>query len=420
MPRFIDISGGAPIAAAADARAALGVTRTGGPRMVLILDDTHTSHNTALAEAESRGQRLNLAVCTNQVGSSADYMTWTQVVRAAQAGHGIMAHSVSHASMTTRTSEQLADELDDSKAFIETYVGQPVKDWVYPNSARDTRTLSAGYIRYRRQFSGAFGTEPWRVKWWQPKPAFCGRYGWNSGNHAAVLAEVEAAAAAEEDIFVYTHSIDGSNFNTPGITTAEFTELLDLALTLGMEIVPSDHLGDSQYLVDPSFEHPESFGANFEVVLSTAGSYTAEIVTATPADDVPGTQVLHLAMSTTSGHVIVRQRKLVPLRDWHGQLEPATLTARVKTNITGGAGGASVKLSAVLRDGTIGTGGQAKASATYTAATWSDEREVFTEALSSYGGYAYLLVEYRLVNASGDAWFDHAQLVVGDDGKVIA
>lgn len=53
MPRFIDISGGAPIAAAADARAALGVTRTGGPRMVLILDDTHTSHNTALAEAES-------------------------------------------------------------------------------------------------------------------------------------------------------------------------------------------------------------------------------------------------------------------------------------------------------------------------------------------------------------------------------
>ena len=72
------------------------------------------------------------------------------------------------------------------------------------------------------------------------KPFVCGRWGWASSNHAETLDQIRAAASAQEDIVIYTHATDGSNWQTEGVTVHEFSQVLELALQLGMRVAHID------------------------------------------------------------------------------------------------------------------------------------------------------------------------------------
>lgn len=79
-------------------------------------------------------------------------MSWSQATRLAELGHELGSHSVSHAILTRcESSEQLRDELVQSKAMIETKTGVIVDSFCYPNGDYDDRvaraTEQAGYAR---------------------------------------------------------------------------------------------------------------------------------------------------------------------------------------------------------------------------------------------------------------------------------
>jgi len=226
---------------AAAAREAEGLPHSPS-RLFVILDDASIGHRAALDEAEKRGQFLNLAVCTDFVMTSGgvNHLSWLDIQRAAARGHGIMAHGKTHRWLTTATDPELSEEFDYSQHVLASTTGVKVQDFVYPSSKHDLRTDSAAASRFRRVFAGRWGGDQWRYKYQSRKPFVCGRFGWASSNHAAVINQITAAAAAREDIVIYTHATDGSNWQTEGVTAAEFREVLDLALKIQMKVAHID------------------------------------------------------------------------------------------------------------------------------------------------------------------------------------
>ena len=244
------------IATAVDAAAkpGVGVSPNGAARLFIILDDASIGQRSALVEAEKRGQLLNLAVCTDSVTNrgGVDHLSWPDIRRAAARGHGIIAHSKTHRWLTNASDAEMAEEFDYSQTMLATATGVKVRDFAYPSSKHDLRTDSAAASRYRRVFAGRWGGDQWRHSFCSRKPFVCGRYGWSSSNHAAVVGQIKAAAAAQEDIVIATHATDGSNWQTEGVKGSEFTAILDLALKLRVRVAHIDDFDlPSAPLADP-------------------------------------------------------------------------------------------------------------------------------------------------------------------------
>lgn len=410
------------------------------PRMVLIMDGPYSSAAAAMVEAENRSQRLTMAVIPTSIGTTG-FLSTANVIRAHRAGHGIAVMGYSHANATSLSTSALVEEYDKGLKWVSSTTGKPVEqiDHCYSQSSHNDTTDSMFYLRGRRAFAGKWGGDQWRYPFYINHPYSHGRYGWDSDNHRSVLREIEEAAAANEDIVLYTHSTDGSNLNTTGLTPDELRQGLDLAMRLGMKVVSIDELGDppQSYLDDPGFEDVDNFAANFEVIVTglTSEQYEVGIVTATPPSGLPGTKALRIAVlsgAPTTNSVTVRQRRWVSAADWGvpaavtgGTKADGVLGARVKCNRSSGTGGASVLLRTAdyLNDVKTGSGGTAIASPTWTTNSWSGPREVMTVGYSSTYGrdiglvnyQQWLIPEYRITNMVGEAWFDHAMLSVGID-----
>jgi hypothetical protein len=392
-------------------------------RLFIILDDGHLSQLAALDEAEKRGQRLNLAICAGFVIDPS--MSWNDVRVAAMRGHGIMSHSMTHKWMDTATVPEMVEEFEQSQRIIEAVTGVRVQDWVWPNSRHTIREDSAALGRYRRIFGGIWGRDEWRTPWYRPKPFTCGRFSWASSNHAEVLAEVRAANAADEDLIIYTHTCDGTTAGglTSGVTLAEFCEVLDLAVSLGISVPHIDQFDsvDPNPLVDPSFEDPVNFGLNFEVRASKP-TFTAGIVSVTPAEGLAGSRALYVNTkgSNSADWVTVRQRLLIPTARFAERASEgigAMFGARVKTaGIPAAANrGAFVRLFTVDEKGVIAA--NSKNSLPYIGSDWSEAQEVrLAEEFTNYS--ASLVVEYLVNGFDGEVWFDHAQLSVGTGDNV--
>lgn len=419
MPKFLDVTSKSTARDYLDVPSR--VQQGTAARLFLVLDDQFVSHNTAIAEAEKRGQRLNLALSCNWVNGQVEirneHMRWPDIRAAALRGHGIMSHSMSHNWMTTRTTEQLVDEFETSKALIESKIGREINTFVYPSSKQDPTTNSAGYLRYKRLFAGDFEGLVWRHKFWKRHPFVHGRYDWGSSNHSTVLAEVTAAAAADEDIVIYTHATDGSDYLTEGNTLAELQEMLDLALRLGMRVVSIDEMGYDDFLVDPGFEDSDNFADNFDVTVTSWGeNATAEIVTLATAEGLPGSKVLKLSNTQdTTGSIVVTQKTLIPTTVFNVESPfEVFVSGRIKCDRDTGAGGAQFRLVLADVDGTLGTGagGTAQSTTSYSTNEWSDVGELYnaTGLLMDKEAWPYFTIQYRITNMTGDAWFDHAQI----------
>jgi peptidoglycan/xylan/chitin deacetylase (PgdA/CDA1 family) len=402
--------------------ATLRDTARDAPRLFIILDDSFKGNNAAIVEAEKRGMRVSLAVCVRLVftdSSTADNMTWTQLQQAALRGHGIMAHSMTHANMTTLTPAERAVEFDDCKSTLEAILGVPVENWVYPVSAHNITTDSEGYLRFKRLFAREAGGDQWRHKFWKPHPVLHGRYGWDSARHYTVMNQVIDAAAAAEDIVIYTHTTDGSTSanGSPqtGVTLAEFCEMLDLAMALRMPVVSIDEMGDlPPGPVDPGFEDAANFATNFEVINTVPGAGSAAIVAEPTATGLPGSSVLKITNTDASNKVTVRQRIRLPYTPYPATATNMVFGARIKCDRTSGTGGASLRIILADKDGVLNSsGGRAQVSPTYSTNAWSAAGEVLTAEIAFNVGqasYPRVTYEYRLWDCVGEAWFDNAQM----------
>ena len=78
-------------------------------------------------------------------------MSWDELRGHAERGITIGSHAVSHPHLPRLTDTELREELEDSKAEIETELGRPCPDLAYPYGEHDERVRTAvrraGYER---------------------------------------------------------------------------------------------------------------------------------------------------------------------------------------------------------------------------------------------------------------------------------
>jgi peptidoglycan/xylan/chitin deacetylase (PgdA/CDA1 family) len=127
----------------------------------LTVDDGFRDAVEALAARPE--QRAQMFVCTNAVGSSADWAGgepvagWDEFVRLAESGAYVGSHGASHADLTSL--EAVEDELEESRRELERRLGSTVPLLAYPHGRRDDRVRraaeSAGY-------TAAYTTDPGR------------------------------------------------------------------------------------------------------------------------------------------------------------------------------------------------------------------------------------------------------------------
>ncbi|MFN8412892.1 MAG: polysaccharide deacetylase family protein [Anaerolineales bacterium] len=121
------------------------------PRPMLItFDDGHlNNYTTAFPIMKKYGYTGIVYIVGNYVGIE-DYMNADQLKEMAAAGWEIGSHSMSHSDLTKLEPEQKRFEIVDSKSFLETTLGVPIKTIAYPFGLSDSGVIDyahfAGYV----------------------------------------------------------------------------------------------------------------------------------------------------------------------------------------------------------------------------------------------------------------------------------
>jgi glycosyltransferase involved in cell wall biosynthesis/peptidoglycan/xylan/chitin deacetylase (PgdA/CDA1 family) len=127
-------------------------------------DGYEDSYLEALPVLEHYGIRGVFYVCPLYVGrhqrevddrvlleEPAKFLNWEQLADMAQRGHVIGSHGMTHRELTSLDDDELAEELQRSRAMLEERLGQSVVDFCYPRGKYDDRVLAAvakaGYAR---------------------------------------------------------------------------------------------------------------------------------------------------------------------------------------------------------------------------------------------------------------------------------
>jgi peptidoglycan/xylan/chitin deacetylase (PgdA/CDA1 family) len=224
---------------ASNARAAGKASRG---MICLILDDNWLNQYTFAAPAiEARGGRATFATNSSTFGGS-NRMTSAQVLDLFNRGHEIANHSLTHYDMTTLTAAQRASEWDDAQAAITSLIGQPATTFVYPYNKTTLAIDQQNYLRYDRAFAG--NNIPFLEPMTDRDTFLHGRWSWSndtSSIHTRALNFVRMAATSDTVFTIFCHQIlPTTTANDGNVTETQFIELLDLANSLGVPIVPAN------------------------------------------------------------------------------------------------------------------------------------------------------------------------------------
>lgn len=235
--------------------------RSRGALVIHLDDGILNQFDIARTAAAQYNARFTFAICADYVvtvGGTATRMSHSQIRQLSAEGHEIAVHSKTHANMTTQTASQRLAEWDTARDYIENTIGVgagTTDTFVYPFSASNATMESEAYLRYGRTFGGLLA--PYMTTQSERTLGLIhGRFAWvsNGSRHALFLNLIREAAATGQVLVGIAHSIDGSD-GAQGVTTAEFTEALALAASLGMPITTSKEAFPAQNtVIDAGFE----------------------------------------------------------------------------------------------------------------------------------------------------------------------
>lgn len=300
----------------------------------LILDDNWASqYSFAIPAIEARGGRATIAVNPSTFGNS-NRMTSAQVLDLFNRGHEVANHGLTHLDMTTLTAAQRASEWDDAQTAITTLIGQPATTFVYPYNKTSLAVDQQCYLRYDRAFAG--NNIPFIEPLTDRDTFLHGR--WSESNdtssiHTRLLNFIRMAAASDVVLTVFCHQILPSTTAADGNTLeTQFTELVDLAYSLDVPIVPAN-------VAFPRFNRlpdagMESTNTLYHRVSGTNTTNTYTSVVESPASGYfAGTRFKRF---TGDGTATLRdvQDVYLPIRS----SEPLTVSARMRQTYTSGGG----------------------------------------------------------------------------------
>lgn len=365
--------------------------QAGGPRpaVCIHLDDGYSSAYTVARPAcNERGQKFTLFVQTGTIGNSG-FVTSAQIAELHADGHEIGAHGVTGNPMTSLTPAQRVAEYDDSKATLEAIIGAPVTSWAYPQGDRSLDTERELWLRFRAVWGASSLARFYPRRAPGGNPFTMMRALWSATTHDALLEQIRGLPGTPQLLNIYAHDPGGAGGGS-NPSVAQFEELLDLVQSLGIDTVTSSEEYAPVGLVNGGFEQ------DLKGWLTVQSGGSASSVVDTPDTALTGTRSVKLTSTGDTSHAYVRQIvPVIPGRTY-------TLSGRARTALTSGAGGARFRIQDM--DYTGGTSGQAvMQSALYAGAGWSREsvQRVIPQSVFLVG------IDCLLINATGDAWFDH-------------
>ncbi|MET3721872.1 hypothetical protein ABIB27_003748 [Arthrobacter sp. UYEF21] len=208
-------------------------------------------------------------------------------------GHEVAAHSQTHANFVTISQAQRVVELEQPKTYLEKVGGRQVTSFAYPfgtaSGGRNAMTDLDIYLRYDRVFDTAQYNQTALYPRYAQAPTLIRRTCVDGTNHQQCLSMIREAAARPVVGAFYFHNLD----TTINPSTAQLTEMLDLAASLGVGLITAgDAFGSHRMVANAGFEDSGSDALPWRWFKS--GSAQLEIVTEAPPEGFPGSRSLHL------------------------------------------------------------------------------------------------------------------------------
>jgi peptidoglycan/xylan/chitin deacetylase (PgdA/CDA1 family) len=136
----------------------LGAKPSSSIPVVISFDDGDLSgHTTAAPLLERHGLRGQFFVVSRWIGQPG-FMSADQLRDLVQRGHGVHSHSRTHARLPSLSAAEIDDEVQGSRADLETILGRPVTQFSIPGGAYDSRVIeSARRAGYQTVFNSIEG-----------------------------------------------------------------------------------------------------------------------------------------------------------------------------------------------------------------------------------------------------------------------
>jgi hypothetical protein len=372
--------------------------------VMFVWDDGWASVLDAAAINDARGQQATFAITTQLVGA-AGKLTAAQVRDLEARGHEIAAHGAQHAAgLPSLTAAQRAAEyVECLDWFAANGVSRP-STWVYTFggvTGRSDDTDRELWLRVDRVLDTS-GTSPLAASARRDQFGFVLKrlQAESDSGGAFDLAQTLIRLAAQQPVVVgfYMHQLDaGPN----SLTTAEYTQLCDLCVDLGVPAVTArDALPPNRLLVDGGFEEPNAVGLWLPQV---TGASTVTAVTDTPVVGLPGTRSLRLHTVDTGAFEFSQAFQYVPVMP--GRVY--TLSGRYRTSAGAGTA-ARVRFGSYDHKGAIV--GTATNASLPEATSWTRFTQDFTAAPEAVHAQVALLDD-PASGVTADVWFDHVCLL---------
>lgn len=278
---------------------------TGRGAVMLSMDDGYLAMNTVRQMLDERGQKGTFFVTPGLLNGPSK-IDATHILSMSLNGHEVGAHSQTHSNLTQITQEQRKIELETPKLFLETITGRQVSSFAYPfgtsSGGRNRATDVELYLRYDRVFDTCQYNQTALHPRYAQAPTLIRRTCVDGGNHEQCLAMIREAATRPVIASFFFHNLD-----TPiNPSTAQLTEMLDLARSLGVDLITaSEAFGANRMVANAGFENSDSNAYPWRWFKSGTGGLS--IAAESPAPGLPGGRSLHLSTSDRFSYSEVAQ-----------------------------------------------------------------------------------------------------------------
>ena len=140
--------------------------------MVLTFDDGYEDfYTTAYPILKKHGMTATVYIITGKIGDQ--YMTWDQLNELKSAGFEIGAHTVTHPNLSKLSETQQKQQIDESKATLESKLGITVNTFAYPSGKYNDTTVN---LVKEAGFQTAVTTQPGAITTNTNTPLLLSRY----------------------------------------------------------------------------------------------------------------------------------------------------------------------------------------------------------------------------------------------------
>jgi peptidoglycan/xylan/chitin deacetylase (PgdA/CDA1 family) len=114
-------------------------------------DGWANQYTNALPLLNKYGQHGTFYIISGELTDQPDYMSKTQINGLLAAGNEVGSHTITHPDLTTLTTAQAQNEMQQSQTTLQTTFGIPVTDFAYPYGAYNANTIAIGNQLYKSQ-----------------------------------------------------------------------------------------------------------------------------------------------------------------------------------------------------------------------------------------------------------------------------